>query len=136
MANQAGGRAPRKLSIERRLAAIRQRRSELAQATPNAPAGGTQLNPLQAAQRWAREADQRRRDSTARAGRVRQGLVSAFYRAARSHERTAEVLERAVRERWGDVAGHQRMAEFHRAAALADRQRAAEFQQQTTQHYV
>ena len=53
-------------------------------------------------------------------------VVGAFHRAARAHLSASEAHERSVRSGVGDMAEHQRLAEFHRAAAEADRQRADE----------
>ena len=61
-----------------------------------------------------------------RAGDRRSAAVKAFGSAARAHHHAAEAHERSIRIRVGDLAEHQRMAEFHRAAAEADRQRAQE----------
>ena len=54
----------------------------------------------------------------------RSAAVKAFGSAARAHHHAAEAHERSVRTGVGDLAEHQRLAEFHRAAADADRQRA------------
>jgi hypothetical protein len=45
--------------------------------------------------------------------------------SARAHERAALVHERAIADSRGDAAEHQRRAEQHRAAALADYLKAA-----------
>jgi hypothetical protein len=60
------------------------------------------------------------------AGDRRSTAVKAFGSAARAHHHAAEAHERSIRTRVGDLAEHQRMAEFHRAAAEADRRRAQE----------
>ena len=52
----------------------------------------------------------------------------AFGSAARAHHHAAEAHERSVRTGVGDLAEHQRLADFHRAAADADRQRAKEIE--------
>jgi hypothetical protein len=54
--------------------------------------------------------------------------VKAFGRAARAHHHAAEAHERSLRTGVGDSAEHRRRAEFHRAAAEADRQRAVELE--------
>lgn len=55
----------------------------------------------------------------------RPGLaVTAFLTAARAHHHAAEAHQRSIRAGAGDPAEHQRLTEFHRAAAEADRQRA------------
>jgi len=60
------------------------------------------------------------------AGDRRSAAVKAFGSAARAHHHVAEAHERSIRTGVGDVSEHRRMAEFHRAAAEADRQRAQE----------
>jgi hypothetical protein len=60
------------------------------------------------------------------AGDRHSAAVKAFGSAARAHHHAAEAHERSIRTRVGDLAEHQRRAEFHRAAAEADRQRAQE----------
>jgi hypothetical protein len=62
------------------------------------------------------------------AGGRRSAAVKAFGSAARAHHHAAEAHERSVRTRVGDLAEHRRLAEFHRAAADADRQRAKEIE--------
>jgi hypothetical protein len=57
-------------------------------------------------------------------------LVEAFRSAARAHDRTAEAHERSIRTGVGDLAEHRRLAEFHRAAAEDDRQRAGKVESQ------
>jgi hypothetical protein len=54
--------------------------------------------------------------------------VKAFGSAARAHHHAAEAHERSIRAGAGDLAEHERRAEFHRAAAQADWQRAAEIE--------
>jgi len=56
--------------------------------------------------------------------------AGALHRAARAHARASEAHERSVQARVGDTAEHQRLAEFHRAAAHADWQRAEEAESQ------
>ena len=58
------------------------------------------------------------------AGGQPRGAAGALHRAARAHARASAAHERSVRAGVGDVAEHQRLAEFHWAAAAADRQRA------------
>jgi len=52
--------------------------------------------------------------------------VGALHRAAHAHSRASEAHARSIRAGVGDLAEHQRLAEFRRAAAEADRQRAAD----------
>lgn len=59
---------------------------------------------------------------------VRQLVVQAYRNAARAHEHAAEVSEHSARAGIGDVTEHRRSAEFHRAAAEADWQRAKEIE--------
>ncbi|MBO0817965.1 MAG: GAF and ANTAR domain-containing protein, partial [Actinobacteria bacterium] len=61
-----------------------------------------------------------------RAGIWTGAVAAALHRAARAHAAASEAHERSVRARVGDMAEHQRLAEFHRVAAEADRQRAEE----------
>jgi hypothetical protein len=63
-------------------------------------------------------------------GGRRGGAVKAFGSAARAHDYAAEAHERSIRTGVGDLAEHRRQAEFHRAAARADRQRAEEIERQ------
>jgi len=63
-----------------------------------------------------------------RAGGWPRAAAGAFHRAARAHARASEAHERSVQAGVGDMAEHQRLAEFHRVAAEADRQRAEEAQ--------
>lgn len=53
----------------------------------------------------------------------RSNAANAFGAAARAHDNTAEAHERSIRVGVGDAAEHRRLAERHRAAAEADRQR-------------
>ena len=61
-----------------------------------------------------------------RAGGWSGAVAGALHRAARAHARASEAHEMSLRAGVGDMAEHQRLAEFHRAAAEADRQRAEE----------
>jgi len=72
---------------------------------------------LAAAQRYAAEA-------AAAAVQVLAASAEAFRRAAEAHERVVGVHERAAAAGIGDVLGHERQATLHRAAAVADWQRA------------
>ena len=53
-------------------------------------------------------------------------VAGALRRAARAHDHVSEAYEGSSRLGVGDVAEHKRLAEFHRVAAEADRQRADE----------
>ena len=64
------------------------------------------------------------------AGDRRSAVVKAFGSAARAHHHAAEAHERSIRTGAGDVDEHQRQAEFHRAAAEADRRRAKDIETQ------
>lgn len=121
--------AVRGKSIERRLVQINRRLIELRQARPAAPFRGV-TEELLAAEWHARDADRHWQESAAHALRVRKTVVEVLYSAARAHDHAAEANERSVRAGVGDVDRHRRMAEFHRTAAEADRQRAVEFERQ------
>ena len=76
---------------------------------------------LKAAQRHAVEAQ-------AAAAQVLATSAEAFRHAAEAHERAASMHERTAEAGIGDVGGHERQAVLHRAAAVADWQRAARAQ--------
>ena len=115
----------REVSIQQRLADIERRLGELRHDWPVRPDRGRAAELLSDAQRHVREADQHLRESTARTQAVRQLVAQAYQSAARAHDHAAEAHERSVRAGVGNVAEHKRMAEFHRAAAEADRQQRA-----------
>jgi hypothetical protein len=71
-------------------------------------------------------ADQLTASPDGRAGGRLSGPVAALGRAAQAHDNAARAHERSVQAGVGDVAEHKRLAEFHWAAAAADRQRAEE----------
>lgn len=50
--------------------------------------------------------------------------------AVRAHHHAAEAHERSIRAGVGDLAEHERLTEFHRAAAKADWWRAEEIESQ------
>jgi GAF domain-containing protein len=75
-------------------------------------------------------ADHRTASPNGRAGDRPRTLSEAFRSAARAHDHTAEAHERSIRTGAGDLAEHRRLTVFHRAAAEADRQRAAKFESQ------
>jgi len=133
MAEGAGRRAPqhgraRGVSVQKRLAEIEQRLVELRQARPALPDQRTAMELLLDAQRHAADADRHWRESVARTRLVRQLVVQAFHNAARAHDHAAEASERSAGMGIGDVAETRRRAEFHRAAAEADRLRAEEIE--------
>ena len=74
-----------------------------------------------AAKRYAAEA-------RAAAARVLASSAEAFRNAAEAHERAAAMHERTAARGIGDVPGHERQAAIHRAAAVADWQRAERVQ--------
>ncbi len=117
-------------AIDRRLAEIDRRLAELRRPRLPLPGNGVAAELLWQAQRHAMEADRHWRESVAHTLLVRQLVVQAFENAARAHQRAAEADERTAQAGIGDVAEHQRRAEFHRAAAEADRQRAQQIQSQ------
>ena len=85
------------------------------------------------AQRHAADADRHWRESLTRTRLVRQLVVQAFHNAARAHDRSAEASERSAGMGSGDVAENRRRAAFHRAAAQADRSRAAEIESEAVE---
>lgn len=108
----------RREELDRRLATVRARLKELRQrrrATDESR--GTASERLDAALRHATEAH-------AAAGRALASGVEAFRTAADAHERVASLHDKLAASGTGDVTEHERRAEFHRAAAAADRQRA------------
>jgi hypothetical protein len=109
----------RHLEIDARLAAIRVRLQQLGERDWDAVASqpiSTRVR-LEAAQRYAAEAQ-------AAALQALAASAAAFRRAAEAHDRVASVHERTAAARIGDVAQHERQAAHHRAAAAADRLRA------------
>jgi hypothetical protein len=109
----------RRREIDTRLVAVRARLKELRERNWNAvksraaPPGER----LEAAQRHAAEAH-------AAAAQVLASSAEAFRRAAEAHERVASMHERTAASGIGDVRQHERQAALHRAAAVADWQRA------------
>jgi len=90
---------------------------------------------LDAGKRWAatpRErvaaAQRHAAEAHAAAAEVLASSAEAFRHAADAHERAASMHERTAAAGIGDVRGHQQQAELHRAAAVADRQRAERVQ--------
>jgi hypothetical protein len=104
----------RRQEIGERLAAI-QERLEALRLRPDRPPGRQAW--LEAAR--ASSAAQERATLAATASQ------RALRLSARAHERAALVHERAIADSRGDAAEHQRRAEQHRAAALADYLKAA-----------
>ena len=105
--------AIRRQEIRERLAAVRDRLDAL-RSRPDRPSGHEAM--LEAAGATAAAVD---RVALAAAASSR-----ALRLSARAHERAALVYERAIADGWGDVADHQRRAEQHRFAAIADELRA------------
>lgn len=122
--------AVRMRAIERRLDEIRLRLTELRQVTPQHPQSGVTNDVLATARRHASEAQRHWHESTMHVQVVRWVVVEAFRRAAQAHDQAADAIEKSAHARTGDVAGYRQTAESHRAAAEADRQRAAELQLQ------
>jgi hypothetical protein len=112
------------LAISQRLADIDRRLAELRQARTTRLDQVTVTDEPWQARHHAQDAGRHRRDSLAHTQAVRQLLVQALLNAARAHDHAAEANERSASAGVGDIAGHRRRAEFHRAAAEADRQRA------------
>jgi hypothetical protein len=122
--------AVRMRAIEERLVEIELRLTELRQATPKKPRSGVTEDVLATAQWHAREAQRHWHESMVRVQIVRQVVVEAFLRAAQAHDQAADAIEKSLHARVGNLAEQRRQAEFHRAAAAADRLRGAEFQRQ------
>jgi len=76
------------------------------------------------AQKCAREAQRHCQDAVAQLLQARQLAAEALCRSASAHDRAAEANARSADAGIGDVANHNRMAAFHRAAARTNRQRA------------
>jgi hypothetical protein len=112
------------LALGQRLADIDRRLAELRQARVTRPAQVTVTGQLRQARHHVQDADRHRRESMAHTQAVRQLLIQAFHNAALAHDHAAEANERSAGAGIGDIAEHRRRAEFHRAAAEADRQRA------------
>jgi len=73
-------------------------------------------------------------EAQAAAAEVLASSAEAFRHAAEAHERAASMHERTAAAGIGDVRGHQQQAEVHRAAAVADRQRAERVQSLLSDH--
>ena len=118
MDSEPGSLSSRREEIEDRLAAVRARLRKLRerrQATDERLATANER--LKTAQRHAAEAH-------AAAAEVMASSVEALRMAAEAHERVASLHERLAASGTGEVTEHQRRAALHRAAAVADWQRA------------
>lgn len=104
----------RRQEISERLAAIAERLEAL-RLRPDRPSG---LEAWFAAARASAAAEER-------ATQAATAWQRALRLSARAHERAALAHERAIADGSQDAAEHQRRAEHHRAAALADALRAA-----------
>jgi hypothetical protein len=112
MALSPGRYAARRQEIRERLAAIGER-LEVLRLRPDRPPGhGAWLE----AARASLAAEERATLAATASQR-------ALRLSARAHERAALVHERAIADGRGDAAEHQRRAEQHRSAALADDRR-------------
>jgi len=109
----------RRREIDNRLDAVRARLKKLQERDWDAVKSRTAApgDRLEVAQRHAAEAH-------AAAAKMLASSAEAFRRAAEAHERVASVHERAAASGIGDVRMRERQAALHRAAAVADRQRA------------
>jgi hypothetical protein len=121
--------AVRLRAIERRLGEIEIRLTELRRAAPAKSQSGLAPEVLVNAQWHAREAQRHWQESTVRVQVVRRVVIEAFRKAARAHDQAADAIEKSASVRTGGVA-EQQQAKFHRAAAVEDRRRAAEIQEQ------
>lgn len=109
----------RKQTIDQRIAAIRTRLQELEELREVAPAPtpSTHLERLDVAHR---------RSAAAKVG-ARRALASsaqAFRNAAAAHDQAANEHAKVAASGAGDTDKHLRQEAFHRAAAIADQQRA------------
>jgi hypothetical protein len=109
----------RRQEIGTRLGAVRARLDELRERDRDAvrsyqPGSGERMG---AAHRHAAEA-------RAAANLALASSAEAFRSVADAHERVARVHERAAVSGLGDVRQHERQAAMHRAAAVAERERA------------
>jgi hypothetical protein len=115
----------RRAEIDTRLVAVRARLKELKDKDKSWDAvrrrATTPGERLALAQRHAAEAH-------AAATEVLASSADAFRHAAEAHDRAASMHERTAAKGIGDVPGHRRQAELHRAAAAADRHRAERVQ--------
>ena len=113
----------RRQEIDTRLDAVRARLKALRERDldPSKRWATTPSERVAAAQRHAAEAH-------AAAAEVLASSAEAFRHAAEAHERAASMHERTAAAGIGDVHGHQRQAELHWAAAVADHQRAERVQ--------
>ena len=117
--------APLELAFHQRLADIGRRLAELQPAGPKQQSGDDPAPRVtRDAQQCAREAQRHCQDAVAHLLQARQLATEALYRSASAHDRAAEANARSAGAGIGDVANHNHMAAFHRAAARADRQRA------------
>jgi hypothetical protein len=113
----------RRREIDTRLDAVRARLKTLRERDLDRGKrwASTPSERVAAAQRHAAEAH-------AAAAEVLASSADAFRHAAEAHEHAASMHERTAAAGIGDVPGHQRQAELHRAAAVADHQRAERVQ--------
>src|SRR5215831_5915299 len=121
-----GGGAALESALHQRLADIDRRLAELQLARPKPPGDDPPAQVMEDAQRRVRQAQQPSEDGVAHLAQARQLAAEALDRSATAHDRAAEANARSAAAGIGDVAEHNRMAAFHRAAAQADRQRAQE----------
>jgi len=125
LARTAEGGAPLELAFHQRLADIDRRLAELQLAGPKQQPGDDPAPRMtRDAQQCAREAQRHCQDAVAHLLQARQLAAEALYRSASAHDRAAEANARSAGAGIGDVANHNRMAAFHRAAARANRQQA------------
>ena len=125
LARTAEEGAPREHVFHQRLADIDRRLAELQLARPKQqPDDDPAPRMTRDAQQCAREAQRHCQDAVAHLLQARELATEALYRSASAHDRTAEANARSADAGIGDVANHNRMAAFHRAAARANRQQA------------
>jgi hypothetical protein len=125
-AGHAGMVAPREWAFHRRLADIDRRLAELQLVRPKRLGDDPAAPVMQDAHGCAQEAQRHCQDAVTHLAQARQLAAEALDLSASAHDRAAEANARSAGAGIGDVAEHNRMAAFHRAAAQADRQRARE----------
>jgi hypothetical protein len=118
--------APLESVIRQRLADIDRRLAELQLVRPKPQGDDPAPQVMRDAQWCAQEAQRHCQDAVAHLAQAQQLAAEALGMSASAHDRAAEANARSAGAGIGDVAEHNRMAAFHRAAAQADRQRAQE----------
>lgn len=117
-------------ALDQRLADLDRRIAELRQASQGRPSSDDPVHRSSEDVQWSvHQAELHCQQSAAHLLQTRQLAVEAFNRAASAHDRAADANARSAAAGIGDVAEHQKMTQFHRTAARADRQRAQELRE-------